>query len=67
MMKKAKTMKKQIDNQMCQRGYWLKMHQKENERNMKKFLQKFKEIKYYDKSDYSDEAIWYRAALKYHK
>ena len=67
MMKKMKKAKKQNDNQMYQREYWLEMHHKENEKHMKRFLQKFKEIKCYDKSDYSDEAIWYRAALKYHK
>ena len=36
------------------------MYEKENQKNEKRFLQKFKEIRSYDKDDYSDEAVWYR-------
>ena len=67
MIRMKKSRKKQYDNQMCQREYWLEMHEKENQKYEKKFLQKFTKIRNYEKDDYSDEAIMYRAALKYHK
>ena len=52
---------------MCQLAKWIEIYSKEHEKNMKKFLERFKKMKNYDKEDYSDEACLYRAALKYHK
>ena len=56
-MRKAK---KQFNNQMGQQEYWLEMYEKEHQKYEKKYSEKFKEIRYYDQNDYSDEAIWYR-------
>ena len=55
---------KQYNNQMGQRKYWLEMYENEHQKYEKIYLQKFKEIRYYDQNDYSDEAIWYRICLR---
>ena len=52
---------------MGQQEYWLEMYEKEHQKYEKKFLEKFKEIRNYDKNDFSDEAIQYRVGLKFHK
>ena len=52
---------------MCQQEYWLEMYETENQKNEKRFLQRFKDLKDYDENDWSNEACIYRAALKFHK